>query len=126
MNSLLGSEDLETHPPHHAAVFMPSSLHPPASQNQLNRSSSSPDSILAYQQPNAKKLRRIAEKAERLAAKGVVPRKQKRLLNRRPIDRTVKKAVAEANNNPDRDYYDIWGQEREWCVCVGGCVGMCV
>uniref|UniRef100_M3ZK52 Ribosome biogenesis protein NOP53 n=1 Tax=Xiphophorus maculatus TaxID=8083 RepID=M3ZK52_XIPMA len=79
-------QPLETHPPHH-------------------------NHILAYQQPNAKKLRRIAEKAERLAAKGVVPRKQKRLLNRRPIDRTVKKAVAEANNNPDRDYYDIWGQE---------------
>uniref|UniRef100_A0A3B5L7E9 Ribosome biogenesis protein NOP53 n=1 Tax=Xiphophorus couchianus TaxID=32473 RepID=A0A3B5L7E9_9TELE len=80
-------------------ILKPDSLVPP------------PKDILAYQQPNAKKLRRIAEKAERLAAKGVVPRKQKRLLNRRPIDRTVKKAVAEANNNPDRDYYDIWGQE---------------
>ncbi|KAM4743445.1 ribosome biogenesis protein NOP53 isoform 2-T2 [Anableps anableps] len=70
-----------------------------------------PKDILAYQQPNAKKLRRIAQKAERLAAKGVVPRRQKQLLNRRPTDRTVKKAVAEANNNPAREYYDIWGQE---------------
>ncbi|XP_072249071.1 ribosome biogenesis protein NOP53 [Leuresthes tenuis] len=70
-----------------------------------------PKDVLSYQQPNAKKLRRIAQKAEELAAKGVVPRSQKRLLNRRPVDRTVKKAVVEANNNPDRDYYDIWGQE---------------
>ncbi|KAF7651039.1 hypothetical protein LDENG_00116580 [Lucifuga dentata] len=69
-----------------------------------------PKDVLAYQQPNAKKLRRIAEKAEQLAAKGVVPRRQKKLLNRRPIDRTAKKAVTEANNNPDRDYYDLWGQ----------------
>ncbi|KAK5616313.1 hypothetical protein CRENBAI_014349 [Crenichthys baileyi] len=68
-----------------------------------------PKDILAYQQPNAKKLRRIAQKAERLAAKGVVPRRQKRLLSRRPVDRTAKKA--ETNNNPDRPYYDIWGQE---------------
>ncbi|XP_043974750.1 ribosome biogenesis protein NOP53 [Gambusia affinis] len=80
-------------------ILKPDSLVPP------------PKDILAYQQPNAKKLRRIAQKAEQLAAKGVVPRKQKLLLNRRPVDRTVKKAVAEANNNPDRDYYDIWGQE---------------
>ncbi|KAM9359770.1 ribosome biogenesis protein NOP53 [Symphorus nematophorus] len=69
-----------------------------------------PKDVLAYQQPNAKKLRRIAEKAEQLAAKGVVPRRQKQLLNRRPVDRTAKRAVTEANNNPDREYYDIWGQ----------------
>ncbi|XP_030007537.1 ribosome biogenesis protein NOP53 isoform X1 [Sphaeramia orbicularis] len=72
-----------------------------------------PKDVLAYQQPNAKKLRRIAQKAEQLAAKGVVPRRQKQLLNRRPVERTVKKAVTEANNNPDRDYYDIWGQESK-------------
>ncbi|XP_023122156.3 ribosome biogenesis protein NOP53 isoform X1 [Amphiprion ocellaris] len=67
--------------------------------------------VLAYQQPNAKKLRRIAQKAEQLAAKGVVPRRQRQLLNRRPVDRTAKKSATEANNNPDREYYDIWGQE---------------
>ncbi|CAK6974982.1 ribosome biogenesis protein NOP53 [Scomber scombrus] len=70
-----------------------------------------PKDVLSYQQPNAKKLRRIAQKAEQLAAKGVVPRRQKRLLNRQPVNRTTKKAVTEANNNPDREYYDIWGQE---------------
>ncbi|XP_029964890.1 ribosome biogenesis protein NOP53 isoform X1 [Salarias fasciatus] len=70
-----------------------------------------PKDVLAHQTPNAKKLRRASQRAEQLAANGVVPRKQKRLLNRRPVDRTTKKAVTEANNNPDRDYYDIWGQE---------------
>ncbi|XP_070826472.1 ribosome biogenesis protein NOP53 [Chaetodon trifascialis] len=72
-----------------------------------------PKDVLAYQQPNAKKVRRIAQKAEQLAAKGVVPRRQKQLLNRRPVDRTAKKAVTEANNNPDREYYDMWGQEAK-------------
>lgn len=72
-----------------------------------------PKDVLAYQQPNAKKLRRIAQKAEQLAAKGVVPRRQKQLLNRRSVNRTAKRAVTEANNNPDREYYDIWGQESK-------------
>ncbi|XP_061574987.1 ribosome biogenesis protein NOP53 [Cololabis saira] len=72
-----------------------------------------PKDVLAYQQPNAKKLRRIAQKAEHLAAKGVVPRRQKRLLNRQPIDKTVKNTATEANNNPDRAYYDIWGKEEK-------------
>ncbi|XP_068172653.1 ribosome biogenesis protein NOP53 [Antennarius striatus] len=72
-----------------------------------------PKDVLAYQQPNAKKLRRIAQKAEQLAAKGVVFRREKQLLNRRPIAKTAKKAATEANNNPDRKYYDIWGQEAK-------------
>lgn len=70
-------------------------------------------SVLAYQKPNAKKLRRTAQRAEHLAAKGVVTRQQKLLLNRRPVQRTTKRAVTEANNNPDRDYYDIWDKERK-------------
>nr|XP_043887921.1 ribosome biogenesis protein NOP53 isoform X2 [Solea senegalensis] len=72
-----------------------------------------PKDVLAYQQPNAKKLRRIAQKAEQLARKGVVPRRQKRLLNMRPVDRVAKKAMTEANNNPDREFYDIWGQKSK-------------
>ncbi|XP_037632060.1 ribosome biogenesis protein NOP53 [Sebastes umbrosus] len=72
-----------------------------------------PKDVLAYQQPNAKKLRRIAQKAEQLAAKGVVPRRQKQLLNRRPVEKTAKKSVTEANNYPDREYYDIWGPETK-------------
>ncbi|XP_035768111.1 ribosome biogenesis protein NOP53 [Neolamprologus brichardi] len=74
--------------------------------------------VLAYQKPNAKKLRRTAERAEKLAAKGVVPRSKKRLLNRTVVDRTSKKTETEANNNPERDFYDIWGQESEFCVFI--------
>lgn len=70
-----------------------------------------PKDILAYQRPNAKKLRRITQKAERLAAKGVVPRRQKQLLDRRPADSTIAKAAVETNNNPNREYYDIWGEK---------------
>lgn len=80
--------------------------------------SASPPSVLAYQQPNAKKLRRKAQRAEQLAAKGVVTRRQKQLLNRRSVDRAAKKSLTQANNNPDRDFYDIWGQECECCMCV--------
>ncbi|CDQ70413.1 unnamed protein product [Oncorhynchus mykiss] len=71
-----------------------------------------PKDVLAYQQPNAKKLRRIAENAEKLAAMGVLPRRQKRLLNRRPATKTSKAKTA-ANNFPDRPYYDLWGGEAK-------------
>uniref|UniRef100_A0A3Q0R1A6 Ribosome biogenesis protein NOP53 n=1 Tax=Amphilophus citrinellus TaxID=61819 RepID=A0A3Q0R1A6_AMPCI len=69
--------------------------------------------VLAHQKPNAKKLRRAAQRVEQLAAKGVVPRSQKRLLNSQPVDRKVKKAETQANNNPERDFYDIWEQETK-------------
>lgn len=72
-------------------------------------------SVLAYQQPNAKKLRRIAQRAEQLAAKGVVTRRQRQLLRTQPVAKKAKKAETEANNNPKRDYYDIWGPESECC-----------
>lgn len=77
-----------------------------------------PSSVLAYQQPNAKKLRRKAQRIEQLAAKGIVPRRQKQLLNRRSVDRVAKNSLTKANNNPDRDFYDIWGQDGEYWVCV--------
>lgn len=89
-----------------------------ALDSQQILSSAFPSSILAYQQPNAKKLRRKAQRAEQLAAKGIVPRRQKQLLNRRLIDRAAKKSQTEANNNPERDFYDVWGQEGECCVYV--------
>lgn len=71
-----------------------------------------PKDILAHQQPNAKKLRRIAENAAKLAAMGVLPRRQKRLLNRRPAI-TASKSKTAANNFPDRPYYDLWGGDAK-------------
>ncbi|XP_061683748.1 ribosome biogenesis protein NOP53 isoform X2 [Syngnathoides biaculeatus] len=67
--------------------------------------------VLAYQQPNAKKLRYSAKRVEQQAAKGKVPRQQRKLLNRQSSNVRERKAVTEANNNPKRDYYDLWGQE---------------
>lgn len=101
-------------PLHHSSCFFDLLL-PHRTTNDLFYLS---PSVLAYQQPNAKKLRRSAQRAEQLAAKGVVPRRRKQLLNRRPVDRTAKKAETEANNNPGREYYDIWGQECECHICM--------
>ncbi|TNN38670.1 Glioma tumor suppressor candidate region gene 2 protein [Liparis tanakae] len=78
---------------------------------QLDSKVLPPKDVLAYQRPNAKKLRRIAQKGEKLKGKGVVTRRQKRLMVRPKLDDTAKKAALEPNNNPQRDYYDIWRQE---------------
>lgn len=75
-------------------------------------------SILAHQQPNAKKLRRKEEQAEHLAAKGVVSRRE-RLLGLRRAAYAAGTPVREkpvANNNPERGYYDLWGEQREWAA----------
>ncbi|KAK1790142.1 hypothetical protein P4O66_013977 [Electrophorus voltai] len=64
--------------------------------------------ILAYQQPNARKLRLMAQKAEKLAAMGVLPRRE-RLLQRRRMPGS-KKPVA--NNDPARAFYDLWRPDR--------------
>ncbi|KAJ7990188.1 hypothetical protein DPEC_G00297720 [Dallia pectoralis] len=72
-----------------------------------------PKDILAHQQPNAKKLRRIAEHAAKLAALGVVTRRQKSLLNRRPARASVSKAKTSANNFPERPYYNLWGEDAK-------------
>ncbi|KAA0701708.1 Ribosome biogenesis protein NOP53 [Triplophysa tibetana] len=68
-----------------------------------------PKNILAFQQPNAKKQRRIAEKAAKLAARGVVPRRE-RLLQLRRAAATTRVPVKEnpACNNPHTPFYDLW------------------
>ncbi|XP_026877492.2 ribosome biogenesis protein NOP53 [Electrophorus electricus] len=67
-----------------------------------------PKDILAYQQPNARKLRLMAQKAEKLAAMGVLPRRE-RLLQRRRIPGSEKPV---ANNDPARAFYDLWRPDR--------------
>ncbi|KAJ8369082.1 hypothetical protein SKAU_G00091100 [Synaphobranchus kaupii] len=67
-----------------------------------------PKDILAHQQPNAKKLRRIAQKAEQLAAKGVLPRRQKLLMRRKVAAGSKAKERPSANNHPERPFYDLW------------------
>ncbi|XP_076837053.1 ribosome biogenesis protein NOP53 [Brachyhypopomus gauderio] len=78
---------------------------------QPDSSVAPPKDVLAYQQPNAKKLRRIAQKAEKLAAMGVLPRRE-RLLRRRaaagapPTTRDGQKLSA--NKDQARGFYDLW------------------
>uniref|UniRef100_A0A8C5CJ42 Ribosome biogenesis protein NOP53 n=1 Tax=Gadus morhua TaxID=8049 RepID=A0A8C5CJ42_GADMO len=69
-----------------------------------------PKDILAYQLPNAKKLRNVAKKAEQLAAIGKVPKKHRPPTK---VDGPTKTTAADAPNNPTRDFYDIWGQETK-------------
>lgn len=68
-----------------------------------------PKNILAFQQPNAKKQRHIAEKAAKLAAIGVLPRREK-LLQLRRAAATTRVPVKEnlASKNPQRPFYDLW------------------
>ncbi|XP_056330372.1 ribosome biogenesis protein NOP53 [Danio aesculapii] len=71
-----------------------------------------PKNVLAYQQPNAKKQRRKAEKAAKLAAIGVLPRREKLLQLRRAAAASgvsVKEKPV-ANNNPERPFYDLWSE----------------
>ncbi|NP_001073415.2 ribosome biogenesis protein NOP53 [Danio rerio] len=71
-----------------------------------------PKNVLAYQQPNAKKQRRMAEKAAKLAAMGVLPRREKLLQLRRAAAASgvsVKEKPV-ANNNPERPFYDLWSE----------------
>ncbi|KAI4877689.1 hypothetical protein NFI96_016765 [Prochilodus magdalenae] len=65
-----------------------------------------PKDILAHQRPNAKKERRMAQKAEKLAAMGVLPRRKK-LLSRPAASPSVKDKP-ETSKDPDRNFYDLW------------------
>ncbi|KAI1894063.1 hypothetical protein AGOR_G00130130 [Albula goreensis] len=69
-----------------------------------------PKDILSYQQPNAKKLRRISQKAEELAAKGVLPRKQRLLLRRKAAAGSKAAEHTSANKHPERPFYDLWSE----------------
>lgn len=70
------------------------------------------NSILAYQHPNAKKLRRMAEKAEKLAAMGVLPRREK-LMRLRLKAKTRVKEKPENHKDPARSFYDLWSAGSE-------------
>ncbi|XP_069042590.1 ribosome biogenesis protein NOP53 [Lepisosteus oculatus] len=67
-----------------------------------------PKDVLSHQQPNAKKLRRISQKAEQLAAKGRLPRKQ-RLLQKRLGAESKKEEKPGHSCPPQKGFYDLWG-----------------
>ncbi|KAL6467737.1 hypothetical protein MHYP_G00234140 [Metynnis hypsauchen] len=73
---------------------------------QPNSCIAPPKDVLAHQRPNAKKERRIAQKAEKLAAMGVLPRRQKLL--RRPAAAPSIKEKPVTSKDPERNFYDLW------------------
>ncbi|MCI4390674.1 hypothetical protein PGIGA_G00125350 [Pangasianodon gigas] len=66
-----------------------------------------PKDILAYQRPNAKKLRLMAEKAEKLAAMGMLSRREKLLQLRKTAETHVKEKPLNSKD-PGRGFYDLW------------------
>ncbi|KAF4076688.1 hypothetical protein AMELA_G00217960 [Ameiurus melas] len=66
-----------------------------------------PKDILAYQRPNAKKLRRMAERAEKMAAMGMLTRRQKLLQLRKTAKPQVKEKPL-SSKDPARSFYDLW------------------
>uniref|UniRef100_A0A8C1T2H9 Ribosome biogenesis protein NOP53 n=1 Tax=Cyprinus carpio TaxID=7962 RepID=A0A8C1T2H9_CYPCA len=73
---------------------------------QLDSHIPGPKNVLAFQQPSAKKQRRISEKAAKLAALGVLPASE---LGRAAAASGVSgKEHPVANNNPDRAFYGLW------------------
>ncbi|XP_075462988.1 ribosome biogenesis protein NOP53 isoform X1 [Ascaphus truei] len=67
-----------------------------------------PKDISSHQIPNGRKLKRRQELRTRLEKRGILSRPE-RLLNAQ-LGKTRPKCRAEANNQPDRGFYDIWGE----------------
>ncbi|KAL8219791.1 UNVERIFIED_CONTAM: hypothetical protein K2H54_033788 [Gekko kuhli] len=75
---------------------------------QIDSKVPAPKDILAHQVPNAKKLKRKRRLWEKLAEKGVVPRKERLLqerLRKAPAEKTTS---PEAGSSASRAFYDIW------------------
>ncbi|XP_063168655.1 ribosome biogenesis protein NOP53 [Candoia aspera] len=67
-----------------------------------------PKNILAYQVPNGRKLKQKQRLWEKLAEKGVVPRKERLLQQRLQNPPKADAAGAGSGTNPSREFYDIW------------------
>ncbi|CAJ0936621.1 unnamed protein product [Ranitomeya imitator] len=60
--------------------------------------------------PNGRKLKRKREREGTLEKKGILPRTDRLLLAQ--LDRPTLAHVDEANNNPGRGFYDLWGERN--------------
>ncbi|XP_077192674.1 ribosome biogenesis protein NOP53 [Paroedura picta] len=81
---------------------------------QIDSKVPAPKDILAHQVPNAKKLKRKQRLWEKLAEKGVLPRKE-RLLQGRLRKAGVEKATsveASSTTGPSRAFYDMWSDSN--------------
>ncbi|XP_073454789.1 ribosome biogenesis protein NOP53 [Aquarana catesbeiana] len=69
-----------------------------------------PKDISSHQVPNGKKLKRKRERVEKQEKKGILPRSERLL--RAQLNQTKKAHKPEANNNPSRGFYDLWGHSN--------------
>ncbi|XP_061452648.1 ribosome biogenesis protein NOP53 isoform X2 [Rhineura floridana] len=81
-----------------------------------------PKDILAHQVPNGRKLKRKQRLWEKLADKGVVPRKERLLQERLRKAPAVKGSSTEADSgtNPSRGFYDIWSDSNPLDEALAG------
>ncbi|XP_069799464.1 ribosome biogenesis protein NOP53 [Dendropsophus ebraccatus] len=77
-----------------------------------------PKDILSHQVPNAKKLKRKRELEKKLQKKGILPRTDRLLLAQKEAPSPAPKE--EANNNPNRGFYDLWGEKNPLDSAVEG------
>ncbi|XP_015273810.1 PREDICTED: glioma tumor suppressor candidate region gene 2 protein, partial [Gekko japonicus] len=81
---------------------------------QIDSKVPAPKDILAHQVPNARKLKRKQQLWEKLAEKGVVPRKERLLqerLRKAPAEKTSSLGPGSATS-PSRAFYDIWSDSN--------------
>ncbi|NP_001090022.1 NOP53 ribosome biogenesis factor L homeolog [Xenopus laevis] len=69
-----------------------------------------PKDIASHQVPNGRKLKRKQELQAQLEKRGILSRSEKLLQAR--LNKSNSKAKAQANNNPGRSFYDIWGEKN--------------
>ncbi|XP_062995791.1 ribosome biogenesis protein NOP53 isoform X2 [Elgaria multicarinata webbii] len=82
-----------------------------------------PKNILAYQVPNGKKLKRRQRLWQKLAEKGVVPRKERLLQERlQKAPELIKANSTETSSGPDpsRGFYDIWSDSNPLDKALAG------
>ncbi|XP_060549807.1 ribosome biogenesis protein NOP53 [Pantherophis guttatus] len=79
-----------------------------------------PKDILSYQVPNGRKLKRKERLWEKLAEKGVVPRKERLLHQRLQNPPKANTAGADSGTHPSRGFYDIWADSNPLDQALAG------
>nr|XP_056701958.1 ribosome biogenesis protein NOP53 isoform X2 [Euleptes europaea] len=89
---------------------------------QIDSKVPAPKDILAHQVPNSKKMKRKQQLWQKLAEKGMVPRKERLLQERLRKASTAKAAYMEASSTagPSRAFYDIWSDSNPLDQALAG------
>uniref|UniRef100_A0A8C6Y6F5 Ribosome biogenesis protein NOP53 n=1 Tax=Naja naja TaxID=35670 RepID=A0A8C6Y6F5_NAJNA len=79
-----------------------------------------PKDILSYQVPNGRKLKRKQRLWEKLAEKGLVPRKERLLQQRLQNPPKANTAGGDSGTDPSREFYDIWADSNPLDKALAG------